>query len=705
MKHIWSAHASIVLMLALAACGGETDSAGPGTPGPEPSPAESVFVGRVEAADALIAVVSEGDSVMVYVCGQDESWESLTAWFEGTAHDDEFTSLPGGWDLELNGRFDGTAWSGSLHASGRVHAWTAEPVAPDSAAGLYVLDTVNREAGLIVGNDLATAGVYYGKTSGRTAPVRVDSNLSVTSRPSSLEVFSDVYGGRNFTLRRVARPSAPPRITPERQLRQALTRALPGLRRYELVTYDDDAIVRLLRDLAARSPDAPQHVSLPVVDTRGALRMEFDWTVYHHDVRDPNAQSCLLDVRGALFCEPISGPSLTFQGMPNLSFRAYRDLLHRGRTEPEQVAKELSDEHRYQLSTLGIVGDALVGSYSGLALDAPSVIQGLGSIFEVSFGAKKAEELLALTSHNYLVYNRLFYDEPIEMPAPPDVTVSGAQHLQAHEHPGHEHGERDHPSQPALIVTPQSHFDEFDDWPILRPMMVADATIWDADAQEWLVDSFFERADYVANVQANAFNWLQIFPDAPAGSSTLDQWSNALAVRTQIGGYWRLTQAGQAALQYPTATCAATNSFIDEVRKLSPDSKTFDNEYWAWWTNHQDYGLGCAFGGTFGNTGRNSAVSWQHISAQTLDATASTFMHETGHIMNGTHGGPTHPWANVSQRCRLLGVLEVGPTGPSLLHPRITGTTRTNCFAPTLDGDTTKKNMTRIAEHMHDNLD
>ena len=705
MKRVGFVHASITLMLALAACAGETDTAGPPAPGPGPTPTETVFVGQIDATDALIAVVVEGDSVMVYVCGQDDSWESLTAWFEGTARDGEFTSLPGGWDLELSGRFDGTAWAGNLNASGRVHAWTAEPAATNSAAGLYVLDTDSREAGLIVGNDLATAGVYYGKSSGRTATVRVDSNLNVTSRPSTVEVFSDVYGGRTFTLRSVTSASAPPRITPERQLRQALTRALPGLRRYELIAFDDAAIMKLLRDVAATPPDAPQYVSLPVVDARGVLRTAFDWTVYHHDVRDPNAQSCLLDARDAPRCEPISGPSLTFQGMPNLSFDAYRDLLHRGRTEPEQVAKELSDERTYQLSTLGIVGDEVVGTYSGLSLDAPSVIQGLHSIFEVSFGATKAEELLALTSHTYLVYNRLFYDEPIEMPAPPSVAGSGALHVHAYEEHGEERGEHHHPSRPARIVTPKSHFDEFDDWPILRPMMVADATIWDADAQEWLVDTFFERADYVANVQANAFNWLQVFPDAPAGSSTLDQWSNALAVRTQIGGYWRLTPSGQSALQYPTASCAADNSFIDEVRKLSPDAKTFDNEYWAWWTNHQAYGLGCAYVGTFGNTGRDAAVSWQHISSQTLDATASTFMHETGHIMNGTHGGPTHPWANESQTCRFLGVLEVGPTGPSLLHPRITGTTRTNCFAPTLEGDTTKKNMTRIAEHMHDNLD
>ncbi len=699
MRRCWSITTAVALLLTVSACGGEFDATDPTPPTPEPTVA--TFVGSVDDADALIALIVENDAVTIYVCGRDDTWESLTAWFEGAAIEGQIRSLKGGWDLELDGRFDGSAWSGSLTASGRTYGWTAQAASEDSAAGLYVLDTDSREAGLIITNELQTAGVYYGKTSSRTAPVRVVSDLTVATRPSSVEVFSDVYGGRTFTLRPVTRPIATPRITPERQLRQALTRALPGLRSFQLVSFDDASIVRQLRTLAEASPNEPQHVSLPVVDDRGALRMDVSWTVYHHEVRDPRAQSCLLDPREGPRCEPVAGSSLTFQGMPDLPFGAFRELLRRAQTEPEVVARELSDERVYQLSTLGIVGHELVGSYVGHATVSPSVIQGLTSIFEVAYGPERTAALLDLTAHDYLVYNRRFYDEPLEMPAPP----AGPAPANHHAHGQHVAEDAAHAHPTERLITPQRHLDEFDDWPILRPMMVADATIWDADAQAWLVDTFFERADYVVNVQNNAFRWLQLFPDAPSGSSTLDRYSNALAVRTQIGGYWRLTPLGQALLQYPAVACAGDNSFIDEVRKLSPDSKTLDNEYWAWWTNHQPYGLGCAYVGTFGNTGRNSAVSWQHISAQTLDATASTFMHETGHLMNGTHGGPTHPWANSSQRCRLLGILEVGPTGPSLLHPRITGTTRTNCFAPTLAGDTTTKNMTRIAEHMHVNLE
>ncbi len=702
MRHRWSITAAAALLLTLTACGGELDGTDP--PPPATEPPEATFVGSVDDADALIALIVANDAVTVYVCGRDDTWESLTAWFEGAVTDGQITSLNGGWDLELDGRFDGSAWSGSLVASGRTYGWSAQRANEDSAAGLYVLDTDSREAGLIVTNALETAGVYYGKTSTQTAPVRVVSDLTVATRPSSVEVFSSVYGGRTFTLRPVTRAIATPRITPERQLRQALTRALPGLRSFQLASFDDASVVRQLRTLAEASPDEPQYVSLPVVDDRGALRTDVSWTVYHHDVRDPRAQSCFLDPREGPRCEPIAGPSLTFQGMPDLPFRDFRELHRRAQAEPEAVARELSDERVYQLSTLGIVGNELVGSYAGQATVSPSVIQGLTSIFEVAYGPERTAALLDLTAHNYLVYNRRFYDEPLEMPAPP---LGPAGPTSTHHHAHGHHGPEDsaHPRATERIVTPQRHLDEFDDFPILRPMMVADATIWDAEAQAWLVDTFFERADYVANVQANAFNWLQLFPDAPAGSSTLDEFSNALAVRTQIGGYWRLTPFGQELLQYPDASCGGAGSFIDEIRKLSPDSKTLDNEYWAWWTNHQPYGLGCAYVGTFGNTGRNAAVSWQHISAQTLDATASTFMHETGHLMDGMHGGPTHPWATDSQRCRLLGILEVGPTGPSLMRPRIAGTTRTNCFAPTLAGDTTTKNMTRVAEHMHVNLE
>lgn len=661
----------------------------------------NVFVGQIEGTDALIALVIENNTFTAYTCGQEESWQELTGWFEGTIADNSIATTPGGWDMTLEAVLSDGVWQGKLTASGISYNFTAEAARTDRPAGFYLLNTDTREAGLIIDNSLTTAGVYYGKVSKQTSPVTVTSELAVGSgQLSSVRVSTTAYGGSSYTLQRTRTPFRPTPITPERSLRQAVSRALPGLRSFQLINLDDGALIKQLLELARTPRETPIFLSIPVIDTRNSIR-NLSWTVYHNNVRDPAAESCTVDLsREGIDCQPVEGPSLTYRGLPDLPYKDFLELMTRARVNPAEASKELADETRYQFSLVGLVSNQLVGTYAGAALEAPSVIQGLTSVLSPRYGQKATADLLASVDLNYLLYNRLFYNEPLEMPAPPVTTsVSGLHHHAHHEH----HTPRDRVDGVSALK-PQSHFDEFDDWPVVRPMMVADSTIWDAVTQTRLVDDYFERVDYAANAQDTAFNWFQIWSDAPTNISNL-AYSNTLVVRTQIGGYWRLTPTGQAQISFPSDSCGGSGSFIQILQNLSPNTKQLDNEYWAWWTNHDFGPLGCAFVGTFGNSGRDGAISWQNISQQTLDATASTFMHETGHLMNGTHNATApHPTTTDSQQCRLIGLLPLGPTGPSLNRPRIAGTTRTSCFAPTLGSDTTKKNLTRIAEHMHNAL-
>ena len=78
----------------------------------------------------------------------------------------------------------------------------------------------------------------------------------------------------------------------------------------------------------------------------------------------------------------------------------------------------------------------------------------------------------------------------------------------------------------------------------------------------------------------------------------------------------------------------------------------------------------------------------------------STLMHETGHLLNARHADGRNP-----HQCSLFGILPVGPNGPSLMITGVDRATRTQCFALTLGTDTSLRSRTKVAEHLHTNLD
>ncbi len=524
-----------------------------------------------------------------------------------------------------------------------------------------------------------------------------------------------------------------PDLDPVEDLRSAIRFALPGLHDFSLVAFPDEKVVFELENAMQATDGGARYIGVPLRDADGTLIPSFQLTVYHHDLRLPEAASCPGDlvaqqVGDTLGCTPVEGPSRTFQGVPVWSDDQFREaVLFEEEYRPLFVDPETEQlkEAQFQPSIVSLItegpdgqGTSVAGFYFGPGLESPAGFQSLRSALETVIDPKLTERLVQAAGANaYVVFSLADYDVPEEHGGPPyrhpddglDATASTHDHHVVHT----AHGV----SLPG--VQPLGHVGTIDGPRISRMVaqMVADVTIYDRRRSNPVVQAgWWSRADHAANVQDLAFTWLQIYDDAPAGLTTLDQWSNAFILRTRIGRYWALTEASAQALDFNDESCANAPSLIDEYRQRSPNAFRDDElEFWGWWTNTRRYAtfnaqgqlertgpLGCAWIGTLGETGRDRNVSWTHLSFQTLDNTAATFAHETGHLLDGTH--TTTATIRRSHRCNLLGFIPVGPTGPSLHHWRIEGTVRTLCFARTEDGDTSKRNMTRVAEYLHELL-
>ena len=254
-------------------------------------------------------------------------------------------------------------------------------------------------------------------------------------------------------------------------------------------------------------------------------------------------------------------------------------------------------------------------------------------------------------------------------------------------------------------MRPANHFLE-DGITYLRPVMVADATVYDAVAGERLVPNYFARVDAMANRQDLFFAWANLASDAaPPSLTSLTQFSNAFAVRTRIGGYRRLTVSGQEGFAFPDSECGAPGdgTLMDAYAQRSRDANTLENEYWMWWTNTDRYpgSWGCAGGfGVLHETPRDGAVSWTSFRNYTLETVGQTFMHEGGHLLNAVHSA-----AATGVRCSVLGILPFGVTGPSIMGGTGDRNLRANCFAVTPGTATALRNRTRVAEYLHQRLE
>lgn len=477
-----------------------------------------------------------------------------------------------------------------------------------------------------------------------------------------------------------------PSLEGEAELEAAVRWALPTLERFVLIDLPDEKALVGLRDWTTQ-PSAnvePFQLVLPILQPGATEPTYIPWIAYHHDLRAFGVADCAIDpvTLADVDCQEVSGPSLTFQGMPWMEAQELRNVFI-GETE-----KNLADEAIHQMSVISIVGDELEATYYGQQLEAPhtpSSLQGLRSVLDTRLDAATVDRLLASTNANYLLHNQIDlnmgqYDDELHLD---DAAVAAAD----------------------ATVAPANHFLE-DGIKYLRPVMIADSTVYDAVAGERLVPNYFARVDAMANRQDLFFAWANLSSDAaPPSLTNLTQFSNAFAVRTRIGGYRRLTERGQEDFTFPTNRCDAlgNGSLMDEYAERSRDENRLDNEYWMWWTNTDRYpgAWGCAGGfGTLHETPRDGAVSWTSFRDYTLETVGQTFMHEGGHLFNAVHSASA-----TGTRCTILGIFPFGVTGPSIMGSTSDRNLRANCFAVTPDPASALRNRTRVAEYLHQRLE
>lgn len=472
------------------------------------------------------------------------------------------------------------------------------------------------------------------------------------------------------------------------ELEAAVRFALPSLARFELVTLNTEKAIAALGEHAA-TPGAgqtPIDLPLPILQPDDRSVDWIDWTAYHVDVRAVGIEDCAIgpDTFEVFGCEAVDGPSLTFQGLPDMDEKQLLSMWE----NPEGTLEALQNEAAYQLSVLSVIGDELEGTYYGAQLAAPhtpSSLQGLRSVLDVHYDEATVNRLLADGGGaNYLLHNQADL-RPFQQDGELHVDALGAGAANAS------------PTE----LRPASHFLE-DGVKYLNVVMVADSTVYDAVEGRRLVPNYFARLDAMANRQDVWFRFVQMSGTAAPASLTTLNPSNAFSVRTRIAGYRRLTESGQEKLVFPADDCGDEGSLIDNYRALSWNKHTYDNEYWMWWTNTDAYpgSWGCAYIGALHQTPRGNAVGWTSFRNYTLETVGQTFMHETGHLLNAVHSASV-----TSQRCRVLGIFPVGVTGPSIMGGTSNRNLRTNCFAVTQPTATSLRNLARIALYLHARLD
>ena len=475
-----------------------------------------------------------------------------------------------------------------------------------------------------------------------------------------------------------------PELEADDELDRALRYALPWLRDFTLLVLNDEKeILGLIAHTATLdAATTPHYLTLPIRQPDGSVEF-IPWTAYHHDLRIDGVADCAIDPdTGAdVDCLEVEGPSLTFQGVPVLEPADYEARM----VDSPGNLETLQNELLYQVSVVSVVGDELDATYHGLALDdprTPSSLQGLRSLLDVRYDAATTDRLLGLTTATYLLFNEIDVElDPEDEEVHLDAAAAG---------------------RGDDAIAPASHFLE-NGVKTLRPVMVADSTLYDAVAGEWLITNFRARVDAMANRQALMFAALQADATAaPSNLTSLTQWSNAFAVRTRIGGYRRFTEVGQNRFSWPANACVDSPNLLEEYRSLSGDVVGLDNEYWVWWTNTTRYPTtaGCARVGGFGSTPKNGGATWVSMRNASNQIVGSTLMHETGHLLNARHADGRNP-----HQCRLFGILPVGPNGPSLMITGVDRATRTQCFAMTLPNATSLRSRTKVAEHLHTNLE
>lgn len=155
--------ASVLLLGAVAACGEDSDEAAP-----PPAVIPHVFVGHIEGAKALVALVDGEEGVVAYTCGQDDDREAHTGWYFGVkepAAADNVQLVNGSLGLKMRATLGANGGSGVVTlADGVEKKFSVELARGD--AGLFDFEDASQWVGFIRANDGATAGSSTIKLSG-----------------------------------------------------------------------------------------------------------------------------------------------------------------------------------------------------------------------------------------------------------------------------------------------------------------------------------------------------------------------------------------------------------------------------------------------------------------------------------------------------------------------------------------------------------
>jgi hypothetical protein len=489
----------------------------------------------------------------------------------------------------------------------------------------------------------------------------------------------------------------------EQEVRNAIREALPDIEDFELVRIAPEReaeIIGRLNELAGQGQvDEPVALGpLPIINAEGQVS-QLEWIAYPHNIYafperptfTPVVEVIAFDeVNGQVIEEPIDAletPSLTFQGLPNFAdYQAFLELA-----EAAEVGEvDLSDQTRFQPSVINVIFDRQSNANLGFeatyyGTEDPSVLESLTSLLSLEFDENEARRLAGLTENNYILYSHSNFQPPVL------------------------HGETEETElnpPPPVVLSPQSHALE-NGWRTFSVVMVADDTIYNPDTGSWLVSGWFSRTAAAANRANFYWVWAQWGPQIPASATSLPSGvrNNGLVVRTQLRQYRVLTQSGKQKianeLPFP-GLCGVSGSYLSFLRGLSGTNQRFVNDGWMWWTKR--FGGGCAYVSTIDRAPKDGAVGVSSFNNTSTDWTSFVHMHEFGHIIGGTHqtNAAGSPETFDSHRCRLLGFLPFGPTGPSLMS--YASGTRTFCFAATPTSGTPKKNATKVAEFLHSRL-
>lgn len=156
------------LLLALAC-----DSA----PADEPVDLEArTLVGTVEGTDLALGVLLDDDTIDIYQCGGDQTFDTHSLWFRGVIGAGED---PNAFEIEREGfTLVGLRTTEGLEGElvepdGTRHPFHTDPIADEDVPGIYVAEHDERTTGVIVRQDGDTL-VAQGSSCTSTAPRRCD---------------------------------------------------------------------------------------------------------------------------------------------------------------------------------------------------------------------------------------------------------------------------------------------------------------------------------------------------------------------------------------------------------------------------------------------------------------------------------------------------------------------------------------------------